>query len=131
MPSLETVMSAQLMCTNGTAPSELIVDPIPILVEGMVAGTIIDGVGEVNIQAFGTCTVTGNSCTPLTAVWLPGNPTVLMCGAPALAQLSVAPCAMAVVADAVAGLVTGGSVDEVPSICIVLIVEPNNFTVFV
>ena len=109
MASLETVMGATLVCSLGGATSKLRVIPIPIFVEGFNAGTIIDGVGMVNIPSFGSCAVI-ESCVPATTVWTPGNPTVLMDGIPALAQLSICHCAV------------GG---------IVSIVNPNNFTVFV
>ena len=109
MASLETVMEATLVCSLGSGQSKLQVIPIPIFVEGLIAGTIIDGVGEVNIPSFGACAII-KVCVPATTIWVPGNPTVLMDGAPALAQLSICRCAI------------GG---------IITIVSPNNFTVFV
>lgn len=131
MASLETVMSAELMCTDGAGMVQLIVDPKTILVEGQIAGNILDGVGEVNIQAFQSCYITGGSCTPLTAIWVPGNPTVLMCGAPALAQLSLAPCAIQAAVDVIMAGATGGADDEGAGPCVVYIVSPNNSSVFV
>lgn len=124
MPGLETVMGAELICTTGSGTSTLMPDPIPIFVEGFIAGTIIDGVADVNIPALDSCDILG-MCVPLTAVWIAGNPTVLMDGIPALAQISICPC-LAAVALAVA---TGGADDVGP--CVVLVAEPNNFTVFV
>tara|TARA_A100000171_G_scaffold47768_1_gene54292 strand:+ start:2201 stop:2575 length:375 start_codon:yes stop_codon:yes gene_type:complete len=124
MPGLETVMNAELICTTGGGTVKLITDPIMILVEGEIAGTIADGVADANIPAFDSCDVLGQ-CVPLTAVWVAGNPTVLMDGIPALAEISLCPC-LAAVALAV---VTGGADDVGP--CIVIIADPNNFTVFV
>lgn len=54
-----------------------------------------------------------------------------MQGFPALAQLSVAPCAISAVVDAVSRVLTGGTIDEEGGPAIVLILSPNNFTVFV
>lgn len=124
MTGLETVMGAELVCTTGRGTVQLNTDPIPIFVEGMIAGTIADGVGAVNIPAFDGCDILG-SCVPLTVVWVAGNPSVLMDGIPALAEISVCPC-LAAVALAVA---TDGGDDVGP--CIVSIIDPNNFSVFV
>jgi len=129
MPGLETVMDAVIMCTNGTAAKSLTVDPIPIFVEGFLAGKILDGVGEVNIPSFGVCDISEQSCTPLTAAWLPGNPTVLMEMIPALAQISLCPCAMAIAEQIVGDAVGLEGVCDGP--CMVVIDEPNNFTVWV
>lgn len=124
MASLETVMNADLICTSGAGTVQLQVDPIMIFVEGEIAGTIVDGVAAVNIPAFNACDIL-QSCAPLTVAWVAGNPSVLMDGIPALAEISVCPC-LAAVALAVA---TDGAEDEGP--CLVLVADPNNSSVFV
>ena len=120
MPGLETVMGAMLQCTTGTEPSTLMIDPIPVMVEGMLAGTIIDGVGGVNVLPCGGCELIG-VCVPATVAWVPGDPTVLIDFIPSLTQPSICPCLIGAAVAAVTGAVGVGTV---------FIVEPGNFTVF-
>jgi len=101
--ALPVVLGAQLACTFGTAPSALIVEPSSrVLVEGRPAANIGDNKPIVNIPPFLMCTSVANPaveaataaamgvltpmpCVPIVeAPWLPGAPTVLVGGLPAL-----------------------------------------------
>lgn len=96
------VMTAQLMCTMGTAPSTLIATNAPtVLIEGKPAGTILDHAPMVNIPPFGTCNIltaaasgVPTPCVPATMPWTPGSTTVLLCGKPALRQGDMCQCAI-------------------------------------
>lgn len=121
MAGLETVMGAVLECTCGSEPSELVVDPIPILVEGLPAGKITDFVGGANILPFGFCAII-EICVPATTPWVVGDPTVLMDGIPSLTNISFSQCLVGAAADIAAGGAGAG---------MVLIIDPINTTVFV
>lgn len=105
-------MGATLQCTFGAAPASLVVIPrLPVLAPVMPAATIQDNLPLANILPFGVCSSLANPmvaaataaalgvlvpqpCLPVTtAPWLPGSPTVLIGGVPALDQTSKLMCA--------------------------------------
>ena len=94
---------AVLMCSFGVAPSTLTVLPVDrVMTSGQPAATIMDYQPLVNDQPFGMCISPANPavaaataaafgvltpmpCIPVTvAPWVPGAPTVLLGGKPAL-----------------------------------------------
>jgi hypothetical protein len=111
----ETVTTAQLACSFGAAPSALIAVPKgpPVLAGGQAAATILDFAPIANVAPFGMCSaptnpavaaattaaagvLTPQPCVPVTvAPWVPGSPTVLINGAPALSSMSKCMCAWA------------------------------------
>jgi len=109
---LPVVTGATLMCTQGLAPSVLNVLPVrKILVESKPVASIMDNKPFVNILPFGLCislanpitaaqttaalgVLTPGTCTPmLPAPWLPGSPTTLVGGEPALNNTCTCICA--------------------------------------
>ena len=98
---------AMLQCTFGIAPSMLNVLPDKKTVNNMPVATIDCNKPMVNILPFGTCSAPTNPaviaalgspvpCVPLIpAPWVPGSPTVLVGGQPALNQTSKLMCAYA------------------------------------
>jgi hypothetical protein len=121
MPGLAVVMGATLQCTTGAEPSELVVDPLPVIAGEMPVATIIDGVGGVNILPFGVCELIG-ICVPATVAWVPEDPTMLIDFIPIVTQASICPCLIGAAVAAVTGAVGVG---------IVFVVEPANFTVLI
>lgn len=110
----ETVMTAQLACTMGLAPSALTVLPVNRTMIGkQVAANIMDHAPMVNILPFGMCTSPANPtvaaataaalgvltpmpCIPATASpWAPGSPTVLLGKMPMLNSTSKCMCTWA------------------------------------
>ena len=108
----EVVTGAMLQCSFGLAPSTLNVLPTnKTLAVNMPAATIIDNKPMVNIPPFGMCNSLANPtvvaataaalgvltpmpCTPvIPAPWLPGAPTILIGGMPALSDSSICNCA--------------------------------------
>lgn len=106
-----TVMTAQLQCTMGAAPSVLQVLPTNRVQCGkQVAANIMDHAPMVNILPFGVCISPANPavaaataaamgvltpmpCIPNTpAPWIPGSPTVLVGGMPMLDNASTCMC---------------------------------------
>jgi len=102
MPQL-VIMSANLQCSFGLAPSTLVVLPENLTnAENKPAATIMDNIPMKNIMPFGMCTSLANPtvasataaalgvltpmpCIPVTpSPWLPGSPTVMIKGKPAL-----------------------------------------------
>jgi hypothetical protein len=103
---------AVLKCAFGAAPSTLSVTPKGQVVTagGPPAGNINDHLPTANIPPFGLCTtptnpqvaaataaaqgvLTPQPCLPvITAPWVPGSPTVLVNGAPALTNTSTCLC---------------------------------------
>jgi hypothetical protein len=94
---------AMLKCSFGAAPSALSVLPTScVTAGGTPAASIMDYAPMVNVMPFGTCTSMANPevaaataaamgvltpmpCIPVTvAPWVPGAPTVLIGGMPAL-----------------------------------------------
>lgn len=104
------VMGAMAMCSFGMAPASLIVPPENrVLIEGRPAATITNST-IANIPTFGMCTTLSNPevaaattaalgvltpmpCVPVLLPWVPGSPTTLLGGQPALTLGSVCNCA--------------------------------------
>jgi len=103
--ALQVVNGAMLACSFGVAPSSLVVLPVNrVLVAGQPAANIQDSKPMVNIMPFGMCQTPTNPqvaaataaaqgvltpmpCVPVTtAPWMPGSPTVLVGGQPALSN---------------------------------------------
>lgn len=104
---------AQMMCSFGMAPSNLVVTPQNKTLAGQPAANIMDMKPMVNIMPFGMCTsmanptvasataaalgvLTPQPCVPsIVGPWAPGSTTVLIGGAPALNNTCTATCAYA------------------------------------
>lgn len=103
--SLCVCAGAMCTCSFGVAPSALVVTPENrVLAGGSPMATIMDNVPFKNILPFGVCTSIANPqvaaataaalgvltpmpCLPvIPAPWIPGSPTVLVSGKPALNQ---------------------------------------------
>lgn len=99
----QVILSANLQCSFGVAPSTLVVTPENMVnVSNRPAATIMDNVPMKNIMPFGMCTSISNPtvasattaalgvltpmpCVPVTpAPWAPGSPTVMIAKKPAL-----------------------------------------------
>lgn len=106
------VAGANLLCSFGVAPSALNVLPMNrTMAAGPAAATIMDNKPMVNIPPFGMCTSMANPqvaaataaalgaltpmpCMPvIPAPWMPGSPTVMIGGQPALNNSSKCICA--------------------------------------
>ena len=106
-----TIMTAQLLCTMGMAPSVLSVLPINrTQISTQFAANIMDHVPMANIMPFGMCMSPANPtvaaataaamgvltpmpCIPATsAPWVPGAPTVMLGGQPMLDSTSKCMC---------------------------------------
>ena len=103
--------TAMLACSFGMAPSTLNVMPTSrVIIEGKPAATIADVVPGANIPPFGMCTSVANPtvvaataaalgvltpmpCVPVPMPWVPGSPTVLIGGKPAVNLNCKATCA--------------------------------------
>ena len=104
-------MGAQMACTFGAAPANLVVTPEKkVIAENMPAANIMDNVPMKNIMPFGMCTSPSNPAvaaataaalgvlTPLPCVavtaapWSPGAATVLIGNMPALDNVSMCNC---------------------------------------
>lgn len=102
---------ATLQCSFGLAPSPLCVVPISrTLVNSVPMANIMDNKSFVNILPFGMCSSIANPtvaaataaalgvltpmpCIPVTiAPWMPGSPTILVGGMPALTAQSKLMC---------------------------------------
>jgi uncharacterized Zn-binding protein involved in type VI secretion len=105
------VSTGMMMCSFGVAPATLNVLPTAkVMIGGMPAATIMDSKPMVNIPTFGMCMSPANPqvaaataaalgvltpmpCVPATsAPWMPGQPTTLIGGNPALATGSTCMC---------------------------------------
>jgi hypothetical protein len=105
------VMSAQIKCSFGMAPSALVVLPQKrVTVEGRPVANIMDNAPMMNILPFGMCTSIANPtvasataaalgvltpmpCVPSTvAPWTPGAPQTLIGGLPAVTTSSQCMC---------------------------------------
>ena len=108
---LHCCMGAQMMCTFGMAPSNLVVLPINReTITPMPAANIMDHIPMVNILPFGMCMSPSNPvvaaataaalgvltpmpCIPATpAPWVVGAPTVTLAAMPALDNISQLMC---------------------------------------
>jgi len=100
---------AVLMCSFGVAPSMLQVEVPTVTAGSMPAANIMDAVPMVNIMPFGMCITPSNPevaaataaalgvltpmpCIPVTEVWAPGVPSVLLRGAPAVDDTCMCLC---------------------------------------
>ncbi len=101
---------AMLTCTFGMTPATLNVLPVARVVSSMPVATIMDNAPMVNVMPFGMCrnpanpavaaataaamgVLTPMPCIPVTAApWMPGSPTVLIGGKPALNNTSKLMC---------------------------------------
>ncbi|MFN8507393.1 MAG: DUF4280 domain-containing protein [Dehalococcoidia bacterium] len=110
--AIPAVMSAQLQCSFGMAPSALMVIPQgpPVMAENKPMATIMDNKPLVNILPFAMCQSLANPtvaaataaalgvltpmpCIPaIAAPWAPGSPTVLISNKPALNNSSKLMC---------------------------------------
>lgn len=123
--ALHTCTGAKMNCSMGLAPSVFSATPKMAFTSNMPAGNILDFVPVMNIPPFGMCRSPANPvvaaataaalgvltpmpCVPATvAPWVPGAPTVLLAGAPALNNSSTLNCLWAGVISFVdAGQVT-------------------------
>ena len=102
---------ATLQCSFGAAPAALNALPVNRVLAGAPAATIMDHLPMVNVAPFGMCSCAANPmvaaataaalgvltpmpCVPMTmAPWVPGSPTVLIGGQPALQDASKLMCA--------------------------------------
>jgi len=108
---MQVTTGAQMMCSFGVAPSALNVLPTNrMMSSSMPAATIMDHVPMLNIMPFGMCMSLANPevasataaalgvltpmpCVPVTtAPWVPGAPTLLIAGMPALDNTSKCLC---------------------------------------
>lgn len=106
------VLGDLLMCTQGLAPSSLVVTPVNrVSAEKKPMATVADSKPFVNIVPFGLCmslanpttasltaaalgVLTPGPCMPATVgPWMPGSPTVRVGGVPALNSTSKCVCA--------------------------------------
>ncbi len=102
---------AMLTCSFGIAPSVLNVLPVARVVSNTPLATIMDNVPLVNVMPFGLCRNPANPAvaaataaamgvlTPMPCIpvipgpWIPGSPTVLIGGKPALNNTCKLMCA--------------------------------------
>ena len=102
---IQTVSTANLMCSFGTAPSTFTVLPVgKVMGCNKPAATIMDNKPFVNIMPFAMCIAPSNPaviaasgapvpCVPNTvAPWVPGCATVMIGGKPALNNNSKLNC---------------------------------------
>jgi uncharacterized Zn-binding protein involved in type VI secretion len=91
-----------MMCSFGLAPAALSVIPsVMVMIGGKTAATIPDTITGANIPPFGMCSSLANPtvatataaalgvltpmpCVPVASPWVPGSPTVLIGGKPAV-----------------------------------------------
>jgi hypothetical protein len=107
----QVCMGATLRCSFGIAPSTLVVLPTNKTLTTTPAATIADSQPVVNVPPFGMCqsianpavasataaalgTLTPMPCLPVpVGPWMPGSPTVLIGGTPALDSSCTLICA--------------------------------------
>jgi hypothetical protein len=110
--AIQVTAGAALTCSFGIAPSVLTAIPHgnPVQAGGALAATIQDMAPMASIASFGMCTtptnpqvaaataaafgtLTPQPCIPVTtAPWVPGSPTVLINGQPALNSTCMCMC---------------------------------------
>ena len=104
------VPTAQCTCSFGMAPAtRRVTSQMTVTMGGRPAATIMDGAAMSNIPAFGMGTNPANPavaaataaalgtptpapCLPVTVSWMPGCPTVMVCGKPLLNNTSKLMC---------------------------------------
>jgi Domain of unknown function (DUF4280) len=107
----QVCMGATMQCSFGAAPSTLVVLPTNRTLAPTPAATIADSQPVINVPPFGMCTSIANPavaeataaalgvltpmpCLPVpVSPWVPGSPTVLIGGVPALNNNSKLICA--------------------------------------
>ena len=108
---MQVCMGAQMMCSFGMAPSNLVVLPINrVMTNQMPDANIMDHIPLVNIMPFGACfsianptvasataaalgVLTPMPCIPATTTpWTPGELTVMLGNQPALDNISILNC---------------------------------------
>ncbi|SOE91653.1 protein of unknown function [Burkholderia sp. D7] len=107
---IQVTAGTTLQCSFGAAPGTLGGLPVNRVLSGAPAATVMDHLPMVNVMPFGTCMCMGNPmvaaataaalgvltpmpCIPVTAApWVPGSPTVLIGGLPALQNSSKLMC---------------------------------------
>ena len=108
---MQVCMGAQMMCSFGTTPSDLIVLPINrVQTDEVPDANIMDHIPITNIPPFGMCITPSNPavasataaalgvltpvpCVPVTpAPWVPGALTVLLGNQPSLDNISKLMC---------------------------------------
>ena len=105
-----TVSTALCACSFGMAPSVLEVLPLSLTTSSdMPAGNINSATPFAEVMPFGMCMSLANPavaaataaalgvltpmpCTPVTSVWAPGSPTMMLGSMPALNNTSMAIC---------------------------------------
>jgi hypothetical protein len=104
-------MGATMKCSFGLSPSKLIPTPKTVMTSNMMAANILDHIPFMNIPSFGMCICPSNPlvaaamatpppgvlkpqpCIPATFTpWATGAPTVMLCNAPALDNMSKLVC---------------------------------------
>jgi len=108
---MQTCMGAMMKCSFGAAPSALIPTPKTVLTSSKMAANIMDHIPILNIPPFGMCQSPSNPmvaaataaalgvltpmpCVPMTLTpWAVGAPSVILCNAPALDNISTLNCA--------------------------------------
>ncbi len=105
-------MGSLLKCSQGIAPTPLVVLVPTVMAQAPPAANIMDCVPMANIPTFGMCMSPANPmviaataaalgvltpmpCIPVTTPWMPGSPTVLVRNFPALDASSKCMCAYA------------------------------------
>ena len=105
-------MGSLLKCSQGIAPTPLVVLVPTVMGQGPQAANIMDCVPMANIPTFGMCMSPANPmviaataaalgvltpmpCSPVTTPWMPGSPTVLVRNFPALDASTKCMCAYA------------------------------------
>ena len=105
-------MGSLLKCSQGIAPTPLVVLVPTVMAQAAPAANIMDCVPMANIPTFGMCMSPANPmviaataaalgvltpmpCIPVTTPWMPGSPTVLVRNFPALDASSKCMCAYA------------------------------------
>lgn len=109
--AIQVTNGAMLMCTFGMAPGTLTVLPKSKVMAGTPAANIMDKAPMLNIAPFGMCmsmsnpqvaamtaaamgVLTPQPCQPvIPGPWVPGSPTVLVAGQPALTNSCQLMCA--------------------------------------
>jgi hypothetical protein len=91
---MHVVNGAQLICSFGAAPSNLVVLPVHReQIEDQFAANSMDHIPMVNIMPFGACATLQGPCVPATlAPWTPGSPSVVLDDQPALDSISTLEC---------------------------------------
>jgi hypothetical protein len=91
---MHVVNGALLICTQGAAPSVLVVlAEHREQIEEEFAANITDHIPLVNIMPFAACAALEGPCVPATlAPWVPGSPSVILDEDPALDDSSILEC---------------------------------------